>query len=239
MGKVNHGNRLLDAIPRDIYDTFQKSLKSISLLRGQVLHEPGAAIRTLHFPTDSLISITVTMPDGRIAEAGVVGNREVVGINAFMGGSETTQTTYIVQMPGDAVEIPSRPLLEAFNNNKSVRDVFLKFTQAHIAQISQNVACNRLHSLEQRYARWLLEVRERVHRDDLELTQEFASEMLGVQRPSVSLAASTLEKTGVIQGQRGVTHIKDVGGLERASCPCYEIVRKEYDRLLGSKHRPT
>ena len=183
MDKINHANRLLDAIPHDVYDTLQNSLKAIKLRRGEVLHEPGAPIRTLHFPTDSLISITVTMPDGRIAEAGVVGNREVVGINAFMGGSETTQTTYIVQMPGDAVEIPSQLLLKAFDNNKNVRDVFLKFTQAHIAQISQNVACNRLHSLEQRYARWLLEVRERVHRDDLQLTQEFASEMLGVLRP--------------------------------------------------------
>src|SRR5688572_15069233 len=170
MGKVNHGNRLLDAIPRDIYDTLQKSLKSISLLRGQVLHEPGAAIRTMYFPTDSLISITVTMPDGRIAEAGVVGNREVVGINAFMGGSETTQTTYIVQMAGDAMKIDSLPVLQAFDNSKGVRDIFLKYTQAHIAQVSQNVACNRLHNLEQRYARWLLEVRERVHTDDLRLT---------------------------------------------------------------------
>jgi CRP-like cAMP-binding protein len=173
------------------------------------------------------------MPDGRIAEAGVVGNREVVGINAFMGGSETTETTYIVQMAGDALKIASAPLLEAFDNNKSVRDVFLKFTQAHIAQISQNVACNRLHSLEQRYARWLLEVRERVHRDDLVLTQEFASEMLGVLRPAVSIAASTLEKNGVIERRRGVTFICDVAGLEKASCPCYRIIVSEYDRLLG------
>jgi len=230
---MNHGNRLLEALPRTIYNGLKTSLIPISLRRGEVLHKPGAFIRTLHFPTNSLISITVTMPDGRIAEAGVVGNREVVGINAFMGGSETTETTYIVQMAGDALKIASAPLLEAFDNNKSVRDVFLKFTQAHIAQISQNVACNRLHSLEQRYARWLLEVRERVHRDDLVLTQEFASEMLGVLRPAVSIAASTLEKNGVIERRRGVTFICDVAGLEKASCPCYRIIVGEYDRLLG------
>src|SRR5688572_8582681 len=155
---MNKQNRLLDGLSDAGYDRIHDLLVPMSLRRGEVLHEPGAPINELHFPTDSLISITVTMADGRIAEAGVVGNREVVGINAFMGGSETTQTTYIVQMPGDAWKIDSKPLLKAFDENKKVRDVFLKYTQAHIAQISQNVACNRLHNLEQRYARWLLEV---------------------------------------------------------------------------------
>lgn len=104
-----------------------------------------------------MISITITCEDGKTVETGAIGNREVVGINAFMGGAETTQTMYIVQIDGEALKIEAEPLLAAFDENKSMRNVLLKYTQAMIAQISQNAACNRVHLVEQRYARWLLE----------------------------------------------------------------------------------
>jgi CRP-like cAMP-binding protein len=157
-----------------------------------------------------------------------------------MGGSETTQTMYIVQVEGDALKIESEPLLRAFDENKSVRDVLLKYTQAMIAQISQNVACNRLHAIEQRYARWLLEVRDRVQTEDLRLTQEFVSQMLGVRRASVTTAAGEFEKRGLISIDRNLTRIRDSEGLERLSCDCYSILRDEYNRLLGdplTEHR--
>src|SRR5688572_3888760 len=169
-------NRLLDALPQDVTHGFQRYFERVSLERGKVLHHPGDTIRHLYFPLNCLVSITVTMSEGKTAETGVVGNREVVGVNAFMGGRETTQTQYVVQVEGSAFKMEAAPLLEAFDTNKEVRAVLLKYTQAMIAQISQNAACNRLHNIEQRYARWLIEVRDRIETDDLRLTQEFVGE---------------------------------------------------------------
>ena len=173
------------------------------------------------------------MREGKTAEAGAAGNREVVGVNAFMGGGETTQTEYIVQIEGDALKMEAQPLLDAFDSNKAVRDVFLKYTQAYIAQLSQNVGCNRLHNVEQRFARWLLEVYDRIDNMDLRLTQEFIGEMLGVHRPTVTEIANKLEEQGLITVQRGLIRISNVEGLERIACECYTIVKEEYDRLLG------
>jgi CRP-like cAMP-binding protein len=227
-------NRLLAALPRDAYERIEPHLERRSLSRGVVLHRPGDAIRDLYFPIDCLVSITVTMRDGRTAETGVVGRREVVGINAFMGGRETTQTEYVAQVPGEVVRVPADPLREEFDRNKGLRDVLLKYTQAMIAQISQNAACNRLHVLEQRYARWLLEVRDRIGSDDLRLTHEFISEMLGVRRAGISELSGEFEARGIISQSRGLTRILDGPGLEVVSCECYEVVRGEYDRLLGN-----
>ena len=228
-------NRLLDALPQDVRDGLKPHFERVSLPRGKILHHPGDTIEHLYFPLNCLVSITVTMREGKTAEAGAVGNREVVGVNAFMGGSETNQTEYVVQIEGEALKIDAQPLLDAFNANKAVRDVFLKYTQAYIAQLSQNVGCNRLHNVEQRFARWLLEVLDRIQTPDLRLTQEFIGEMLGVHRPTITDIATKLEKQGLITVRRGLIRISSVEGLERIACDCYIVVREEYDRLLG-KH---
>ena len=131
------------------------------------------------------------------------------------------------------MKINAQPLLDAFNSNKAVRDVFLKYTQAYIAQLSQNVGCNRLHNVEQRFARWLLEVLDRIQTPDLRLTQEFIGEMLGVHRPTITDIATKLEEQGLITVRRGLIRISSVEGLERVACDCYIVVREEYDRLLG------
>jgi CRP-like cAMP-binding protein len=202
-----------------------------------MLHQPGDTIRDLYFPIDCLLSITITMSDGTTAETGVVGNREVIGVNAFMGGRETTQTTYIVQMAGSAVKADARMLRDEFDRNKDLREVLLRYTQALIAQLSQTTACNSLHRLEQRLARWLLEAQDRVESNELELTQEFISDMLGVRRAGVTQAAQKLQESDLIHYKRGYIQILDQQGLEAASCECFRTVRDEYDRLLGDKHR--
>jgi CRP-like cAMP-binding protein len=229
-------NRLVDALPQDIYDELVQRFEFVSLTSGVVLHRPLEVIAHLYFPLNCLISVTVSMAEGKTVETGAVGNREVVGINAFMGGSETTQTEYIVQVAGDALRIEAQPLLQAFDENKAVRDVLLKYTQAMIAQISQNTGCNRVHDITQRYARWLLEVRDRIESDDLHITQEFISEMLGVRRPTVSVAATALQARGLIRIDRGITCVIDAEGLQDAACECYQVLQDEYDRLLGSEH---
>ncbi|BAZ22723.1 cyclic nucleotide-binding protein [Kalymmatonema gypsitolerans NIES-4073] len=230
-------NRLLAALPRELYEKLAPNLKRVSLELGTILHHPGETIEDLYFPIDCLLSITVTMSDGSTAEAGMVGNREVIGVNAFMGGRETTQTEYIVQMAGSAIKVDAGILLEEFDRNKQLRDVLLRYTQALIAQISQTTGCNSLHVLEQRLARWLLEAQDRVDSDDLKLTQEFLGHMLGVRRAGVTQAAQKFQESGLIRYQRGRVQILDQRRLEATSCECFRVLREEYDRLLGAKDR--
>lgn len=203
------------------------------LSTGEVVHRPGETIRYLYFPETCMISITIRTGDGRTVETGAIGRREVVGINAFMGGCETTDTEYIVQLPGNAITIAADPLKSEFNRNTELRDLLLKYTQALIAQISQNVACNRLHDMEQRLARWLLEVRDRIESDSFPLTQEFMAEMLGVRRAGVTETAGQLKERGAIEYNRGNIEIIGLQVLKAASCECYMVLKEEYDRLLG------
>jgi CRP-like cAMP-binding protein len=231
------GNCLLDALSPELYEKLAPNLKRVSLKQGEILHHPGETIEALYFPIDCALSITITMSDGSTAEAGIVGRREVIGINAVMGGSETTQTEYIVQIAGSAMKIDARILLEEFNRNNELRDVLLRYTQALIAQISQTTACNSLHVLEQRLPRWLLEAQDRVNSNDLKLTQEFLSDMLGVRRAGVTQAAQKLQENGLIEYRRGLVQILDKGRLEEAACECFGTVREEYDRLLGTKQK--
>jgi CRP-like cAMP-binding protein len=226
-------NYLLAAMPREVYEKIAPNLKLVSLPRGKILHYAGETIEDLYFPIDCVLSITITMSCGNTAETGIIGNREVLGVNAFMGGSETTQTDYIVQVAGSAMKISAQTLRYEFERNKQLREVLLYYTQALIAQISQTTACNRLHDLEKRFARWLLEVRTRVEKDDIDLTQEFIADMLGVRRAGVTQAAQKLQESGIIKYSRGHVYIIDRRRLEAASCECFKTVKDEYDRLLG------
>lgn len=229
-------NRLLDSLPQPLYEKLAPALKRVELRQGVRLHEPGETIYDLYFPLNCVLSITLTLSDGTTAETGLVGKREVIGINAFMGGRETTQTTYIVQVAGSALKIDAQVLLEEFDRNKDLRDVMLRYTQAFIAQVSQTTACNSLHKLDQRLARWLLEVHDRVEGDELALTQEFIADMLGVRRAGVTQTAQALQERNLIRYRRGHIHIVDPSGLEACACECFQTLREEYDRLLGTQY---
>lgn len=227
-------NRLLNTMPQALLDKLAPALKRVVLERGERLHEPGETIYTIYFPLDCVLSITLTMENGTTAETGLVGAREMIGINAFMGGRETTQTTYIVQIAGTALKIDSEILRTEFDRNKDLRDVMLRYTQAFIAQISQTTACNSLHKIDQRLARWLLEVHDRVEADEIALTQEFIADMLGVRRAGVTQTAQLLQEKGLIRYHRGHIHVLNRSGLEACSCECFHTLKTEYDRLLGS-----
>jgi CRP-like cAMP-binding protein len=226
-------NLLFAALPRDVRDRLARHMRTVDLTHGQVLHRPNQAIEIVYFPLDCLISVTVTMADGRTVEAGAVGSREMVGLNAFMGGRETNQTEYVCQVPGAANRLPAAPLLAEFDAVKAVRDVLLRYAQAYIAQLSQNVACNRAHTIEQRLARWLLEVRDRLKADDLSLSHEFVAEMLGVRRAGVTEALGHFQGRGLVELGRKTLRVSDPDGLGRVSCECFRVLREEYDRLLG------
>ena len=230
---MHKGNRLLDRLPADVLKNLEPDLQRVTLPLHQVLHRPGEEIEFLYFPLTCMISITVAMSDGRTVEAGAVGSREMVGINAFMGGRETTQTEYITQLAGDALKIAAAPLKIEFDRNTAFRSTLLKYTQALIAHISQNVGCNRMHEIHNRCARWLLEVSDRVGSNSFRLIQEFIGQMLGSSRVSVSKVMTELKDTGIIDYSRGDVTIVDIATLENRSCECYFVLRDEYERLLG------
>ncbi len=226
-------NLLLGALPQAVRERLQRHAITVDLEEGDILHRPGQEIQNVYFPLDCLISVTVTMHEARTAEAGIVGSREMVGVNAFMGGRETNQTEYVCQASGKSIKMASAPLLHEFDTIKAVRDVMLRYTQAYIAQLSQNVACNRLHTITQRMARWILECRDRLRADDLTPTHEFISQMLGVRRAGITEAAAELQALGLIDYRRKRLKVRDPAGLETHSCECFRVMRDEYDRLLG------
>ncbi len=234
MGKENH---LLASIPNDAYQKLAPHLQYVSLQQGQRLHEPGETIKEIYFPIDCLLSITITMIDGTVVETGLIGCREMLGINAFMGGRETTQTDYTVQIAGSAIKADAQMWRKEFDYNPELRNVLLRYTQAFIAQVSQTAACNRAHLLEHRLARWLLEAQARIQSDDLRLTHEFMATMLGVRRAGVTQAAQNLQDKGIIRYRRGHIHILNQGRLEAFSCECFRTVKDECDRLLLIKQR--
>jgi CRP-like cAMP-binding protein len=236
MGPGRLENRLLAALPRDTVARWGRHMRAVDLTHGKILHFADQMITDVYFPLDCMISVTITTYEGRTAEAGAVGSREMVGINAFMGGRESTHTEYVAQIAGTAIIMPAGPLLDEFDKVKAVRDVLLRYTQAYIAHLSQNVACNRLHHIERRLARWLMECRDRLRSDDLAITHEFLAQILGVRRAGVSETSAGLEARGLIRTGRRRVRILDAQRLEAASCECYRVLRDEYDRLLGPMH---
>jgi CRP-like cAMP-binding protein len=228
-------NRLLEQFPRDIREQLTSHMKEVALSNGRVLQRPSEPIDEVYFPITCLISVTVTMADGATTEAGLAGSREMVGLNAFMGGCESTQTEYIVQVSGTAVRVPADLLLGEFDRNKALRDVLLRYTQSYIAQLSQNVACNRRHTLDQRLARWLLEVQDRLHSTELALSHEFIANMLGMRRVGITQGLGALAKKNIIALDRLCVRVLDVERLKSASCECFELLQNEYDRLLGTR----
>ena len=226
-------NRLLQILPNSVYQKLKPHLKLVHLTQGEILHLAGETIRELYFPIDCMLSITLTMCDGSTVETGLVGNRDVLGVNALMGKAETTHTEYIVQVSGRAFKIEAPIMRSLFLQHQELQDVMLRHTQALIAQISQTTACNRFHTIDQRLARWLLEAQERAKSSKIYLTHEFMSNMLGVRRTGVTVAAQKLQDEGTIRYSRGHIEIIDRQGLENNACECFWAVKAEYDRLLG------
>ena len=207
-------------------------LQPVSFALGGGVYESSERMDRLYFPTTCIVSLLYTMTDGATAEMGLVGNDGIVGIALFMGGN-TVPNRAVAQVAGDAFSVPARVLLEEFRRGGQCQLLLLRYTQALITQISQTAVCNRLHSVEQRLCRWLLLTHDRVRSKELLLTQEFIANMLGGRRESVTKAARRLQQAGLIRYVRGHITILDRQGLEATSCECYQVVKTEFDRLLG------
>jgi len=226
------GNHLIAALPTESYERLQPSLEPMTFALGEVVYESGGPMRYVYFPTTSHISLLYTMIDGSTAEMGLVGNEGVVGIALFMGG-ETTPNRAMVQGGGAAFRMKAKAMLDEFKRGGEFQHLLLRYTQALITQISQTAVCNRLHSVEQRLCRWLLMTHDRAESDQLQMTHEFISNMLGVRREGVTVAAHRLQEAGMISYMRGHIKILDREQLLAHVCECYQVVKAEHERLLG------
>lgn len=224
-------NRLLAALPGKEFDRFTAQMDDVSLAVRDVLYRPNGTIRHVYFPRTAVVSMTLTMQDGATVEVGTVGNDGMAGVPAFLG-ADKSPTEVFCQVAGEARRMPVAAFREAVRPDGPFRDLVQRFTQVLLNQVSQTTACNRLHPIEARLARWLLMTHDRMGGDEVPLTQEFLSYMLGVQRPSVTLAAGALQKAGLIRYTRGRITVLNREGMEAAACECYRVVRSELDRLL-------
>jgi CRP-like cAMP-binding protein len=224
-------NQLLAALPDSEWLRWQSHLEPINMPLGQVLYEPGATLSHVYFPTDAIVSLLYVMENGASAEIAVVGNEGIVGISLFMGG-ESTPSRAVVQSAGDGFRLRSQMMKEEFNRAGPVLHLFLRYTQALITQMAQTAVCNRHHSLDQQLCRWLLLSLDRLKNNELVMTQELIANMLGVRREGVTEGALKLQEAGLIRYARGRITVLDRAGLEKRTCECYGVVKREYDRLL-------
>jgi len=231
VGNAPRFNILLDALPDEDYERLLPNLELVRLARGEILYGSGDEMNYLHFPINLIVSLFYTMRSGVTAEMGMVGSFGVVGFSVFLGG-ETASHQAVVQIAGEAYRIKSKVLQEEFARSDALQRILLRYTQALITQISQIAVCNRLHTFEQRLCRWLLLCHDRIKSDEILLTQEMISHLLGVRREGVTIAAGRLQDAGLISYVRGHIYILDRQGLEKNTCECYEVVKNEYKRLL-------
>jgi CRP-like cAMP-binding protein len=188
----------------------------------------------LYFPSTAIVSMLYELENGSAAEIAVVGNEGCVGVCIFMGGYSTLSRT-VVQSAGKGYRIKASAILEEFNKAGPVMHLFLRYTQALITQMTQTAVCNRHHTLDQQFCRWLLQSLDRLDSNELTMTQQLIANMLGVRREGVTEAALTVQKAGLIKYTRGHITILDRAGLEKRTCECYQVVKTEYERLLPDK----
>ncbi|HMF55354.1 MAG TPA: Crp/Fnr family transcriptional regulator [Pyrinomonadaceae bacterium] len=224
-------NRLLLALPGDERERMLSKLEEVKLEIRQVLHEPEEPIEYVYFPNDAMISLLSLLADGSTIEVGVLGCEGMSGIASLLS-TDSSPYQALVQTGGTALRTRREVVQEEFERDGSFRTVMLRYTRMLLGQTSQVAACNGLHTIDERLARWLLMGRDRVHSNYLPLTQEFLSHMLGVRRSGVTVAARTLQQAGLINYNRGRINILDEQGLEQVACECYAIIKEEFDNFL-------
>jgi CRP-like cAMP-binding protein len=224
-------NHLLAELPEAELARWIPQLEPAKLALGQVLYESGGKMSHVYFPTTAIVSLLYVMENGASAEIAVCGNEGIVGISLFMGGGSTPSRA-VVQSAGEGFRMSAHAMKEEFNRAGPVMHLLLRYTQALITQMAQTAVCNRHHSLDQQLCRWLLLSLDRLPGNDLVMTQELIANMLGVRREGVTEGALKLQKAGLIRYARGRITVLDRQGLEKRTCECYAVVKKEYDRLL-------
>jgi CRP-like cAMP-binding protein len=224
-------NDLLAALPADDYARLLPDLELTPMPLGWVVYESGGHLSHVYFPTTCIVSLLYVMESGASAEIAISGNEGLVGISLFMGG-ESTPSRAVVQSAGYGYRLMASVLKKEFALGGPLQYLALRYTQALITQMAQTAVCNRHHSLDQQLCRWLLLSLDRMETNELVMTQELISNMLGVRREGVTEAAGHLQEAGLIQYSRGHIKVLDRAKLEKRVCECYAVVKKEFDRLL-------
>jgi CRP-like cAMP-binding protein len=225
-------NRLLAALPADDFRRLLPYLTTVSIRVKQVLHKSGEPLRAVYFPNGGVASITTTLSDGAAIEAATVGDEGMLGIEAFLAENAVAAGETFIQVPDTSAEMMSvddcrREVAE----QGPFRDLIGRYTQVVIAQMMQSTACNAVHQVPERCARWLLMTHDRMHQEDFTLSHEFLAMMLAVQRPTVSVVAASLQQAGLIRYTHGRVTVRNRKGLEAAACECYSVMRGHFDRL--------
>ena len=226
-----YSNRILASLPEDELARLVPHLSPVTLERNHPMLEDGQIVIDAYFLETGIASIVVTTEDGKTVEAGIVGRCGMVGIPILLGTQTMPGRTFI-QIPGAGFRISAESVWREFERAGEFRRRLLRYLQAQLIQTSQTAACNRLHDIEQRLARWLLLCHDRMDSNDLPLTQEFVGQMLGAPRTTVTLALGLLQRAGLIDSSRGHILITDRKGLEDVACECYRAISAEYARLL-------
>jgi CRP-like cAMP-binding protein len=224
-------NHLLAVLPEAESARLLPHLELVPLPLGKALYESGDTLNHVYFPTTSIVSLLYVMENAASAEIAVVGNEGIVGIALFMGG-ETMPNRAVVQSAGHAYRLRGQMLKQEFNRAGALQHLLLRYTLAMLTQMAQTAVCNRHHTVDQQLCRWLLLSLDRLPSNELKMTQELIANMLGVRREGVTEAAGRLQSAGLIQYSRGHILVIDRPGLERRVCECYDVVRKEFHRLL-------
>jgi CRP-like cAMP-binding protein len=233
MHQIAHSpNRLLASLSTEHFEALRPRLRSVEMAHGAVIFENGDALENVYFPHTGVISLVVSLASGQMIETGIVGRDSLVGSYSALD-AKVAPNKAIVQMPGVLTVVPIEPLRSLVQESPEFRALLVRHEQFILIQAQQSAACNATHTLESRLSRWLLRCRDLKGSDNLDLTQEFLGQMLGVRRSTVSVVASTLQKAGLIRYRRGHVHISDPAGLEDAACECYAAIKAHSDRLLG------
>jgi CRP-like cAMP-binding protein len=226
-------NQILAALPREEYASLEPHLEPVELALRAVLHGSDEPVQHVYFPDRGVVSMLNYGEDGRGIEVGTIGPEGFAGLAALYG-ADSTPSLVIVQIAGNGRRIAVDPFRRALRNCPRFFALLMRYAQAFLNQVAQSAACNRLHTVEERCARWLLLTQDRLDgAAEFLLTQDFLAQMLGVRRPTVSVAAGMLQQAGIIEYVRGRMRVLDRERLEAASCECYGIIRREYDRLVG------
>ena len=224
-------NAILAALPKPDYERLLPDLELVPMPKGWTVSEAGDHVNFLHFPISGIVSLIYILEDGSSSEIALVGNEGMVGVSIFMGGESMPSSTE-VQSVGQAYRLPRKVMKREFSLGGQLQHLALLYTQALIAQTSQTAVCNQHHALEQRFCRWLLMSVDRLHTDELHITQEMISNLLGTRRESITEAVRQLQIDGLIATSRGHITVVDRPKLEQRVCECYEVVKQEFVRLL-------
>lgn len=229
--RIPNKNYILNALPEDEYQRLLPDLEPVQFTLGQIIYRAQEPIQYVYFPSNAMISVIAMTTEGQCAEVGVIGWEGMIGMDVLMGADSTINEN-VIQHPNGALRVNTAAIKREFKKAGVLHDLLLNFTRLMMIQIGQTALCNRLHTVEERLARWLLICRDRAKTDELLLTQEFLSMMLGVNRATVTLSAIALQSANYIKYSRGHITIINLDGLKDFACECYQIVKKEYDRVL-------